>query len=247
MNLVTDTIAWIVEHVADGRLGLRIGEHMFYTVISVLIASAIAIPIGYYIGHTGRGRDIAVGISGAARALPSFGLILLLIGLVGVVQRPFAAFAAFVILAIPSILAGAYSGIQAIDRSTIDAARAVGMTEWQILWKVEAPLGLHLLVSGLRSGTLQVVATVTLAAYINLGALGYDILQGIPLRRDAQVFGAAIVVIALALLLDAMFGVITHVVDRVIPSGSHGVRPRPRRLRGGPTRRSTVVEPSTAI
>ena len=110
-----------------------------------LIAAAIAIPIGYSIGHTGRGREIAVGIAGAARALPSFGLILLLISLVGVVQRPVAAFAAFVILAIPPILAGAYSGIEAIDRATIDAARAVGMTEWQILWKVEVPLGLQLL------------------------------------------------------------------------------------------------------
>jgi osmoprotectant transport system permease protein len=192
VNLFSDTLAWIAEHFANGELWVRVGEQVFYTVISVLIASAIAIPVGYYIGHTGRGREIAVGISGAARALPSFGLILLLVSLVGVVQRPIAAFAAFVILAIPSILAGAYSGIQAIDRSTIDAARAVGMTEWQILWKVEAPLGLHLLVSGLRSGTLQVVATVTLAAYINLGGLGYDILQGIPLRRDDQVLGAAI-------------------------------------------------------
>lgn len=244
MNLIGDTLAWIGEHLANGELGVRIGEHLFYTVISVLIAAVIAVPAGYYIGHTGRGREIAVAISGAARALPSFGLILLLVGLVGVVQRPIAAFAAFVILAIPSILAGAYSGIQAIDRSTIDAARAVGMTEWQILWKVEAPLGLHLLVSGLRSGTLQVVATVTLAAYINLGALGYDILQGIPLRRDAQVFGAAIVVIALALLLDAVFGVLTHVVDRVIPSGA--APSRPRTLRRRPTRQPAVVETSTA-
>lgn len=244
MNLVADTIAWLAENVANGRLPLRIGEHLFYTLISVLIAAAIAIPIGYWIGHTGRGREIAVGISGAARALPSFGLILLLIGIVGVVQRPIAAFAAFVILAIPSILAGAYSGIQAIDRSTIDAARAMGMTEWQILWKVEAPLGLHLLVSGLRSGTLQVVATVTLAAYINLGALGYDILQGIPLRRDAQVFGAAIVVIALALVLDGLFGALTHIVDRVIPTGAQPARPR--KLRRSPPRRAAVVESSTA-
>jgi osmoprotectant transport system permease protein len=244
VNLLTDTLAWIAEHLASGQLWVRIGEHMFYTVISVVIASAIAVPVGYYIGHTGRGREIAVGISGAARALPSFGLILLLIGLVGVVQRPIAAFAAFVILAIPSILAGAYSGIQAIDRSTIDAARAVGMTQWQILWKVEAPLGLHLLVAGLRSATLQVVATVTLAAYINLGALGYDILQGIPLRRDAQVLGAAIVVIVLALLLDALFGIATHVVDRVIPDGSSPTRPR--RLRRASTGRATVVETTTA-
>lgn len=245
MNLFSDTLAWITEHLASGELWVRIGEQVFYTVISVLIASAIAIPVGYYIGHTGRGREIAVGISGAARALPSFGLILLLVSLVGVVQRPFAAFAAFVILAIPSILAGAYSGIQAIDRTTIDAARAMGMTEWQILWKVEAPLGLHLLVSGLRSGTLQVVATVTLAAYINLGGLGYDILQGIPLRRDDQVLGAALIVILLALLLDAMFGVLTHVVDRVIPDGTQPQR-RARRLRTAPHGRAAAVEVPTS-
>lgn len=245
MNLVADTLAFLADAFGpDGRMWLRIGEHVFYTVISLLIASAIAIPVGYYIGHTGRGREIAVGIAGAARALPSFGLILLLVSLVGVLQRPIAAFAAFVVLAIPAILAGAYAGIQAIDRTTIDAARAVGMTEWQILWKVEAPLGLHLLVGGLRSGALQVVATVTLAAYINLGGLGYDIFQGIPLRRDAQVFGAAVVVIALALLFDVLFGAATHVVDRVVPNGSRLSR-RPRKLRSAPTRRPAVVEPST--
>jgi osmoprotectant transport system permease protein len=245
MTLFPDTIAWLVEHFANGELWLRLGEHLFYTVISVLIAAAIAIPIGYYIGHTGRGRDVAVAVSGAARALPSFGLILLLISLVGVVQRPIAAFAAFVILAVPAILAGAYAGIQAIDRATIDAARAMGMTEWQILWKVEAPLGLHLLLGGLRSGTLQVVATVTLAAFINLGALGYDILQGIPLRRDEQVLGAALVVIALALLLDAVFGVATHIVDRAIPNGSlPGARRR--KLRVPPVRWGAAVETPTS-
>jgi osmoprotectant transport system permease protein len=243
MNLLSDTIAWIGEHFANGELWARIGEQLFFTVISMLIASVIAIPIGYYIGHTGRGREIAVGIAGAARALPSFGLILLLVSLVGVIQRPIAAFAAFVILAVPSILAGAYSGLQAIDRGTIDSARAIGMTEWQILWKVEAPLGLHLLLSGLRSGTLQVIATATLAAYINLGGLGYDILQGVPLGRDEQVLGAAIVVIALALLFDGLFGAATHIVDRVIPDGSP--QRRPRKLRPAPARRAAVVEPST--
>ncbi len=237
MNLFGETLAWLAQNFANGELWIRIGEQLFYTVISMLIASAIAIPVGYLIGHTGKGREVAVGIAGAARALPSFGLMLLLIALVGVVQRPFAAFAAFVILAIPSILAGAYSGIQAIERSTIDSARAVGMTEWQILWKVEVPLGLHLLVSGLRSASLQVVATVTLAAYINLGGLGYDILQGIPLRRDEQVLGAAVVVIAIALLLDALFGALTHLVDRLIPAAA----PRPRKLRDLPLRHAAVV------
>lgn len=242
MQLIHDTLAFLQEYASSGTLAERLGQHLWLTFISLLIASIIAIPIGYLIGHTGRGREVAVTISGAARALPSFGLILLLISVVGVVQRPIAAVAAFVILAIPSILAGAYAGIEAIDRATIDAARAIGMTEWQILWKVEAPLGLHLLVSGLRSGTLQVVATVTLAAYINLGGLGYDILQGIPLRNDGQVFGAAIVVIVLALLLDAIFGVLTQLVDRAVPHGAPGDA---RKLRDRSSRPAAAVEPST--
>jgi osmoprotectant transport system permease protein len=242
MSVFEQVAAWFATAAGpDGSLWTRVGEHLFYTVISVLIASAIAIPIGYLIGHTGKGREIAVGISGAARALPSFGLILLLVSLVGVLQRPIAAFVAFVILAIPSILAGAYAGVQAVDRSTVDAARAMGMTEWQILWKVEAPLGLHLLLGGLRSGTLQVVATATLVAFVNLGGLGYDILQGIPLRRDGQVLGASLVVIALALLIDALFGIATAIVDRAIPAG--GVtRRRTRRLRGAPSRRAAAAE-----
>jgi osmoprotectant transport system permease protein len=242
MSLVLDTIDWLGQYAASGRLAQRLAEHLALTVVSMVVACLIAVPIGYLIGHTGKGREIAVGISGAARALPSFGLILLLISLVGVLQRPLAAIVAFVILAIPSVLAGAYSGLQAIDRSTVDAARAIGMTEWQILWKVEVPLGLHLLLSGIRSGTLQVVATVTLAAYIGLGGLGYDILQGLPLRRDDQVFGAAIIVIILAFAFDALFGVATHIVDRLVP---HGTPDRRRRLRAPSTGSGAAVEPTT--
>lgn len=244
MDLIGATFAWIAGFVGSGELWQRLGEHLTYTFGSVLIALVIAVPIGYLIGHTGKGRELAVGITGAARALPSFGLMLLLVSLVGVVQRPIAAYAAFVILAVPSILAGAYSGIQAIDKTTVDAARAIGMTEWQILWKVEAPLGLRLLVGGIRSATLQVVATVTLAAYINLGGLGYPLLQAIPLRRDEQAFGAAIIVIVLALLLDAAFGLIGVLLDRLIPTGA--APRRPRRPRAVPTRRARMVEAPTA-
>ena len=201
------------------------------------IAAAIAIPAGYLIGHTGRGREIAVAISGAARALPSFGLILffvLLLGTFGVglgVRVAAGSYIAFVILAIPSILAGAYAGLEAIDRSTISAARAIGMTEWQILRKVEVPLGLPLLIGGLRSATLQVVATATLAAYVNLGGLGFDIIQGLPLRRYDQMLGAALLVVALAFALDALFGLAAQITERVIPDGRSA--PRPRQHRAG--------------
>jgi len=184
MNLFLDAFAWIFspDRLTDNvPLPELIAQHLFFTFLSIVIAAAIAIPLGYLIGHTGKGREIAVGISGAARAVPSFGLILLLVLVIGVTQKPLAASIAFVLLAVPSILAGAYSGFEQIDRRVIDSARAVGMTEWQILVKVEVPLGLPLLIGGLRAATLQVVATVTLAAYIGLGGLGLPIIAGLAL------------------------------------------------------------------
>ncbi len=219
MNFFFDALAWIFSPdrlSGSNAIPMRLAEHLYFTVVSVAIAAAIAIPIGYLIGHTGRGRELAVGVTGAARALPSFGLILLLVAILGVVQVQAAAIIAFVILGIPSILAGAYSGLAAIDRRTIDAARAIGMTEWQILWKVEIPLGLPLLIGGLRNATLQVVATVTLAAYVGLGGLGFGIIQGIPLRRLDQTLGSAILIAVLALVLDGVFALVQRAV---VPPG----------------------------
>ena len=207
---------------------------LFYTVVSaVSIAAVIAIPLGWLIGHTGRGREIAVALSGAARALPSLGLVVLLVLLLGVVHKTEAAVVAFVLLAIPSILAGAYAGFEAIDRTVIDAGRAVGMTEWQVLWKVEVPLGLPLLIGGLRSATLQVVATVTIAAYVGLGGLGFFIIQGIQIRSFPQILGASLIVVALALALDGLFALLQRLV---VPRGvaGRGAR-RPRERSGAPT------------
>ena len=219
MTLFAEAFAWLFSpDRLEGvdALSTAIGVHLFYTFVSLLIAAVIAVPVGYLIGHTGRGRELAVGISGAARALPSFGLILLLVLVIGVTQKEGAAFAAFVLLGVPSVLAGAYSGLEAIDRRIIDAARAVGMTEWQILWKVEVPLGLPLLIGGLRSAALQIVATVTLAAYIGLGGLGQYIIAGLRLRQFDQMLGAAIVIIVLALVIDGLFALLQHIV---VPKG----------------------------
>ena len=239
MDVFIDAITWIFSPErlqGTNTLPDRVGEHLWFTVISVAIAAVIAVPSGYLIGHTGKGREIAVAISGAARALPSFGLILLLVLMLGVVRVSLAAIIAFVLLAIPSILAGAYTGIQAIDRQVVEAARAVGMTEWQILYKVEIPLGLPLLIGGLRSAALQVVATVTLAAYVGLGGLGYDILQGLQVRSFDQMLGSAIVVILLALLIDGLFGLLQKlVVPRGVTAG------KVTDLRSAPTRRRPVV------
>ncbi len=243
MNLFAEALAWLFSPdrlSGSSPLPEAIAEHVFYTFLSVAIASAIALPLGWLIGHTGRGREVAVALSGAARAVPSFGLILLLVLVIGVLHKPEAAVTAFVLLAIPSILAGAYTGIEAIDRRVIDAARAMGMTQWQLFFRVELPLGLPLLIGGLRSAVLQVVATVTLAAYVDLGGLGYYIIQGVPLRRFDQILGGALVIIALAFALDGLFALIQHlVVPRGVTAG------RTRELRETSSRRRAVVETPT--
>lgn len=233
MNLFLDAIAWLFAGAPGAGLDpipVALAQHLAYTFVSVLIAALIAIPIGWAIGHSGKGRDIAVAVSGAARAVPSFGLLLLLVLLLGVLHKPEAAIITFVLLGVPSILAGAYTGFEAIDRRVIDAGRSMGMTGWQVLWRIEVPLGLPLLVAGLRSAVLQVVATVTLAAYVNLGGLGQYIITGLPLRKLDWVLGGAILVAVLALVLDGVFAILQRLsVSRGV-SGRSRVRRRGRAL-----------------
>jgi len=243
VNLFADAVAWIFSGDTGGLAPIPVAllQHLFYTFVSVLIAALIAVPLGWLIGHTGKGRDIAVAISGAARAIPSFGLLILLFLLLGVLRTPEAAVITFVLLAIPSILAGAYTGFEVIDRKVIDAARSMGMTEWQILWRVEVPLGLTLLVAGLRSATLQVVATVTIAAFINLGGLGQYILSGLPLRRFDVVLGGALLVAALALVLDGIFALLQRAS---VPTG---VRAAQSDRRSAPKRSASTRTASAAV
>jgi osmoprotectant transport system permease protein len=215
MSVIHETISWLTDpanYEGQGSIPQRIVEHLDFTVRAVGLAALIAIPTGFYIGHTGRGKVWLVGVSGAARALPTFGLMLYLVLVLGVTQRVWAALIGLVLLAIPPLLAGAYAGIGQIDPKAIDAARAQGMTEWQILFRVEIPLSLPLVVGGLRGAVLQVVATVTLVAYVGLGGLGFDLIQGIPLRRFDQVVGAAVLIVILALLLDGLLAALARFV-----------------------------------
>ena len=219
MNLFADAFAWLFSPdrlTGSHPLPQAIVEHLGYTFLSVAIAALIAVPLGYLVGHTGKGRNAVVALAGAGRAVPSFGLILLLVLVFGVLHKPAAAITAFVLLAVPTILAGAYTGIEAIDRSVIDAGKAVGMTQWQVFRKIEVPLSLPLVMAGVRSAVLQVVATVTLAAYVGLGGLGFYIIQGVPLRRFDQILGGAIAVVMLALVLDGVFALLERLA---IPRG----------------------------
>ena len=206
MSYFLAALAWIAD---PGRwtgangIGARLAEHLAYSVIGVLIACLIGIPVGWWVGHTGKLRGLAVELSGGARALPTLGLVTLLgilfgIGLVGPMI-------AFVVLALPSVLAGAYSGVEAADKQAVDGARASGMTELQVLLRVEVPLGLPLLIGGVRSAFLQVIATATLAAYVGAGGLGRFLFLGLKTQDYPQMLAASLLVVALALVCDVAF------------------------------------------
>ena len=206
MNYFVEAFAWIADPAhqsGPGGIVTRMGEHLAYTVVAVAIAALLAVPIGYLVGHTGRGRGFVVTTSGAARALPTLG-VLTLVGLVLGIGLA-APMVALVLLAFPSVLAGAYAGVEAIDRTTVDAARAVGMSEWQVLTRVEMPLGLPLLLGGIRSAVLQVVATATLAAYVGAGGLGRFLFLGLKTQDYAQMLAASLLVVLLAVLMDVAF------------------------------------------
>lgn len=205
-SVAGDTVTWLSDHAhwvgADG-VPSRLLEHLGYSALTVAFAAVVAVPIGLWIGHTGRWQRLAVVASGALRAMPTLGLLTWFVLLIGVGLA--APILALVILAIPPLLAGTYAGLGSVDRPTVDAARAMGFTEWQVLFKVEIPLALPLLVGGFRSATLQVIATATVAAYVGLGGLGRYLIDGQAYRDYPQMVSGSVLVIALALLADGVF------------------------------------------
>jgi len=215
-----DFIAYLsVESNWTGPTGIliRVLEHLAISAMAIAIAAGIAIPVGLMIGHTGRGQAPIVGLANGLRAIPSLGLMTLLILFISSDIIP--PLIALVILAIPPLLAGAYSGVAIVPRATIDAARSMGMSESRILFQVEVPNALPLMVAGLRGATLQVIATATIAAYVNLGGLGRYIFDGLALYDYALVLVGAILVSLLGIGLDALLASLVRVArpGRVSP------------------------------
>lgn len=181
---------------------MRVGEHLWYTLLALAASAVIAVPLGLAIGHLGMGQTVVVSTANVLRALPSLGVMTLLVLIIGLGLVP--PLIALVLLGIPPLLAGVYSGVAGVDRSVIDAARSMGMTETQILFRVEVPNAMPLMIGGLRGSTLQVVATATIAAYVNLGGLGRYIFDGLALFDYGVVLVGAVLVAVLALLLDGL-------------------------------------------
>jgi osmoprotectant transport system permease protein len=208
VNSYTSTLRWLTDpahwHGAGG-IAARIGEHLQYSAVTVVIAAVIALPLGIAVGHYRRG-GIIVPFTGALRALPTLGLLAVLALAVGI--GLLAPMIALVIMALPPILAGAYAGVESVDPNTVDAARANGFTEWQVVWRVELPLALPLLVGGLRAAALQVIATWTAAAFLPVGGLGRFLIDGLATRDYAQMLGGSVIVIVVALVVDGAVALI---------------------------------------
>ena len=187
-------------------LGTRIIAHLQYTGVAVAVSALIAIPIGLVIGHTRRGSFLVVTAVNALRALPTLGVLLLGVLLWGLGLLP--PTIALMLLGIPPLLAGTYAGIANVDEKVVDAARSMGMTERRILTRVEVPNALPLILGGLRTATLQIVATATVAAYASLGGLGRYLIDGIKVRQFYLALVGALMVTVLALLLDGLLAAV---------------------------------------
>ena len=196
----------------------------WYSLLATAIAAAIALPIGVYIGHTGRGALFAVNLTNLGRAIPSLGIIILMFtifgfGIVPVLVTLFA-------LAIPPIVTNSYIGVRSVDPDVRQAAEGMGMRGRQVLWQVELPMAMPLIMAGIRTSAVQVVATATLAAFVGLGGLGRYLIDGLAQRDLAEVVAGAILVAVLSLLTELVLGAQTLVVPRAWPSGRGCGRPR---------------------
>jgi osmoprotectant transport system permease protein len=184
--------------------------HLGYTVLPLLIAALIGIPLGVAIGHTGRGAVLVVNLANAWRAIPTLGLLILLAVYLGFSILTW--LIPLVVLAIPPIIINAYEGVAGVDPDVKDAAKGMGMTPWQQVTRVELPIALPLLLVGLRTATIFVVATATIAAYIGLGGLGRFIIDGLASNDYGPVAGGALLVVLLAVLVLALFAVLNRLV-----------------------------------
>jgi osmoprotectant transport system permease protein len=181
----------------------RIGQHAVYSAEALLIASLVAVPLGLWAGHTGHGGTALTLLSNASRALPTLGLVVIFAIMIGVGLS--AAIIPLVFIGIPSILVNTYVALRGVDRSLVDAATGMGLTSWQVLWRVKVPVGLPIIFLGLRVAALQIVSTATIAAYVGLGGLGRYVIDGLATGNFAEVGAGAVLVAGFAIVTEIAF------------------------------------------
>jgi osmoprotectant transport system permease protein len=216
----------------------RLGEHLVISGSSVLLALLVAIPIGLYVGHTNRGSGLAINLANIGRAIPSYAMMVIPVPLTltlapilgydagfGLTFLPI--FIAMTFLAVPPILVSTYAGLRSVDRDLIEAGRGMGLSERQILAQIEIPLASSIIVGGLRTATLQVIATATIGAILGGGGLGRFIFDGLTNGEAGypSIYAGAILVAGLAIGVDL---ILAWAQDRLTPRAMRRARRRRR-------------------
>jgi osmoprotectant transport system permease protein len=241
MDLFTEGLGWLLtaENWTDPRNGilLRLGEHVSLSAVALALAIAIGLPLGLWIGHTGRAAGAVLAVANIGRAIPSVGwlgivfpLTLTALGRDGIGFVP--AVIALTALGVPPIVTNTFAGMREVDRELVEAGRGMGMRETQLVRDVEVPVALPVILAGVRVSAVQIVATATLAAIVGGGTLGHFIVQGIFVRALDRVVGAAVLVSILAILTELLFSFVER------QAVSPGVRDRSETAR-----RRAVLEP----
>ena len=237
MSYLRDGIVWLndpLNWTNPGGLLDRLGEHLVISAWAVLLGCVIGWPIGIWLGHRGRGGGAVITVANLTLAIPTVALLTILpLTPLGFGKPP--VIVALAVFAVPPLLANAYTGLRQIDPETRDAARGMGLSGRQLLWRVELPLSVPYLAAGLRTGAVQVVATAALAAVVNGGGLGEIISAGFGIGMSngggAQIVGGGIVVALLALLVEGLLAIVQRLVT-------------PRALRPAKRRRVAAAVPA---
>jgi osmoprotectant transport system permease protein len=233
MTFVQQTIAWLTNPTNwDGPNGIptRLVEHVALAAAALIIAAAIALPAGLAVGHARRGSGLVVGVATVGRAIPSFALMGLILPITQALDPEngftvYPTLLAMAVLAVPPILVNAMTGVSEVDGELVEAARGMGFTESQVLRGIEVPLALPVILGGLRSATVQVIATTTLGAILAYGGLGRFIIDGIAQNDDGQLFGGVVLVAALALFGEGSLALLQRIAGRSRRTPSYDLRP----------------------
>jgi len=230
MNFIGQVAQWFLDPAhwtGDGGILHRTFEHVLMSGASVLTAAAIALPVGIAIGHFGRGGILAINVSNIGRAVPSFAVLVIAVQLFGIGALP--AFIALVVLAIPPMVTNSYIGMREVDPDVREAARGMGMRERAVLLGVELPIALPLIMAGVRTSAVNVVATATLAALVAWGGLGRFIVDGLGLQDYPMLFAGAVMVALLSLIVEFSLAGVQRL------STPAGLRPSKSRQKEGPS------------
>jgi osmoprotectant transport system permease protein len=209
--VVVQAVAWLLDPAnwqGQGGVGNRLWEHVYVSAVSTVLAAALALPLALWLGHLGRGGALASAVANLGRAVPTLAVLVLLAlapAPLGIGNPVTITVVALVLFGIPPVLTNAYAGVRGVDADVVEAARGMGLTGWQVLTRVEVPLAMPLVVAGLRIATSQIIATLTIAAFVVGPGLGRLIRAGLQTQDTPQFVAGAVLVALLALVVEVAF------------------------------------------